>query len=239
MTRAELSRKTGISENSLIKYERAGQPDGQYPPTPKLAKLCFYLRIPTSEALFSCLDTSEFEITQEKVDKDDFAADAFYGDVLEHPEFQLVQNENFHLTQENAKMRSILRFIAVEQDGGWHRAPQLMRWLKTRLSNEFQALAEVESLLIAEGAIAPIELSEFNFPSAAQPFSYLPTSDDMRNDLASDSPLARSRDLEALRGIAGTRRIEQLKRSIELIEELQAEKGPDQSPNSPGPSENK
>lgn len=57
LSRAELSRMTEISDNSLIRYEKAGvDQDGQYPPGPKLAKLCFSLDLDPQTALLACLD---------------------------------------------------------------------------------------------------------------------------------------------------------------------------------------
>ena len=48
--RTTLAKFARMSPNSLVKYERAGYPDGQYPPIPKLAKICELLDIDPTQA---------------------------------------------------------------------------------------------------------------------------------------------------------------------------------------------
>lgn len=45
MTRSKLAEFTGITANSLIRYELAGTPDGKYPPVKKLVLICEVLEI--------------------------------------------------------------------------------------------------------------------------------------------------------------------------------------------------
>ncbi|MEQ1934970.1 MAG: helix-turn-helix transcriptional regulator [Fimbriimonadaceae bacterium] len=55
ISRVKLSRMTGITQNALAKYERAGLPGGKMPPSNKLAIICRELRIDPREALFASL----------------------------------------------------------------------------------------------------------------------------------------------------------------------------------------
>jgi len=50
-SRTVLSNITGLSQNTLAKYERAGEPGGKMPPANKLATLCYHLQIDPREAL--------------------------------------------------------------------------------------------------------------------------------------------------------------------------------------------
>ncbi len=43
ITRVNLAKATGISQNSLAKYEKAGEDGGAYPPLPKMALICMEL----------------------------------------------------------------------------------------------------------------------------------------------------------------------------------------------------
>lgn len=55
LTRASLSKKTGISPNTLAKYEKAGSPGGKIPTAGKLAVICLYLQLDPREALLYSL----------------------------------------------------------------------------------------------------------------------------------------------------------------------------------------
>jgi transcriptional regulator with XRE-family HTH domain len=45
LSRAKLAEMAGVNANSLAKWEKAGLPDGKYPPLPKLSRLCQILEI--------------------------------------------------------------------------------------------------------------------------------------------------------------------------------------------------
>ena len=61
-SRARLAKETGISENSIVRYEKAGiDDDGQFPPAPKLSVLAFELGLDPTEVLFGCLTGDEYE----------------------------------------------------------------------------------------------------------------------------------------------------------------------------------
>ena len=70
LSRAKVAQKTGINENSLAKYEKAGQKGGQFPSAPKLAILCAVLEIDPAFALFYSLDEEQ--------------SDAFGSQLLRH-----------------------------------------------------------------------------------------------------------------------------------------------------------
>ncbi len=55
MSRGHLAQLAQISPNSLSKYELAGEPDGQFPPLPKMALICMALDIDPREALYCSL----------------------------------------------------------------------------------------------------------------------------------------------------------------------------------------
>ncbi|WP_419797605.1 MAG: helix-turn-helix domain-containing protein [Terasakiella sp.] len=51
ISRIELSRRTKISQNSLARYELAGEEGGQFPPLPKFALICMELNLDPREVL--------------------------------------------------------------------------------------------------------------------------------------------------------------------------------------------
>lgn len=55
LSRAKLSKLTKINENSLSKYEKAGQKGGQFPSVAKMASLCSVLDIDPSVAMVHAL----------------------------------------------------------------------------------------------------------------------------------------------------------------------------------------
>lgn len=62
LSRAQVARRTGISENSFAKYEKAGSPEGQYPSAQKLAVICSVLEIDPAFALV-------YSMTEEQKDQ--------------------------------------------------------------------------------------------------------------------------------------------------------------------------
>ncbi len=59
LSRAKLAELSSVPAISISKYEKAGQPDGQYPPIKKLAKLALALEIDGNLLIANCLDTEE------------------------------------------------------------------------------------------------------------------------------------------------------------------------------------
>ncbi len=62
LSRAKLAEMAGVSPNSLAKWEKAGQPDGKYPPLPKLTRLCKILEIDPREIFNTVYQQEECRI---------------------------------------------------------------------------------------------------------------------------------------------------------------------------------
>jgi len=118
ISRAQLAKKTGISENSLTRYEKAGlESDGQYPPSPKLAALCFHLGISPMLALLGCVDYPDYW---------GFKGMTLESDVMDHPDHKYLGEENVTLSAENRKLRALLLILT----GGNHNFDEdEARWL--------------------------------------------------------------------------------------------------------------
>lgn len=115
MTRAEVAREAGISENSLVRYEKAGiEKDGQFPPSPKLAKLCFVLDIPPLKALLGCLDDDDY---------DDYRGRTWEEWLMGHPDYEYLTNQWFAVVRENFKLTQALKTLLSPpvEDGTWKR----------------------------------------------------------------------------------------------------------------------
>lgn len=103
MSRAQLAKETGFSENSLVRYEKAGlEKDGQYPPSPKLAKLCFMLDISPLTAMFSSLSRDEFW---------EFKPYTSENWLMDHPDHEYLLEQWFVLVKENYKLRTTLKIM--------------------------------------------------------------------------------------------------------------------------------
>jgi transcriptional regulator with XRE-family HTH domain len=122
MSRAQLAKETGIRENSLMRYEKAGlEKDGQYPPSPKLAKLCFALDISPLTAMFSCLEREEFWGVKNHT---------FENWLMDHPDVEFVLDEAATLAKENRKLAATLRlFLGPDPKAGSYEE-EMLNWLK-------------------------------------------------------------------------------------------------------------
>lgn len=68
LSRAALAKRTGITEVSLARYEKAGlDVDGQYPPSPKLAVLTIELGLDLTRLLLACVPAEDYEQWEHKV----------------------------------------------------------------------------------------------------------------------------------------------------------------------------
>lgn len=61
LSRAKLAELAGVNQNSLAKWEKAGQPGGKYPPLPKLTRLCKILEIDPREVFDTVFQSEEFQ----------------------------------------------------------------------------------------------------------------------------------------------------------------------------------
>lgn len=59
LTRKELAEKVGANVNSIVKYERAGEQYGQFPPVPMLARIVAELDLPPAAVLAEALDEDD------------------------------------------------------------------------------------------------------------------------------------------------------------------------------------
>ncbi len=55
-SRAEFSRRAGISANTIAKYEKAGEPGGQYPSMPRLAAIAAIFELDARVLLAACAE---------------------------------------------------------------------------------------------------------------------------------------------------------------------------------------
>jgi len=77
VSRAQLAKTTGISQNSLAKYEKAGEEDGQYPPLPKMALLCKELNLDPRKVMLRTFYLDEAFLG--RIEPNYFTFDEFLG----------------------------------------------------------------------------------------------------------------------------------------------------------------
>lgn len=144
LSRAQLSRQTGISENSLIRYEKAGlEQGGQYPTGPKLAKLCFQLGIPAASALWGCMDAEDYR-------KYEFGEG--HADISDHPAFSQLHDQYEYLQQENSTYREALRFLVTEHDDlDPSYVEEVIVWIKDEVRNLFSTFENFQARMLANG----------------------------------------------------------------------------------------
>ncbi len=106
-SRAKLARETGISENSLTRYEKAGVDEtGQYPIGQNLALLVFLLELDPKDALLGCLKDEDFERFSGNDPK------AAYG----YPLYRTLAEEHLVCVHDNAKLKSLVRVLLSEKE---------------------------------------------------------------------------------------------------------------------------
>jgi transcriptional regulator with XRE-family HTH domain len=106
LSRAQLSKKLGISENTLVRYEKAGlEDDGQYPQGSKLAVLCFELDISPQKALFGCLSEDQYWMAEGKIWEDK---------IMDHPSYVWQESQNIALLKDNYFLRNVLKKLIIE-----------------------------------------------------------------------------------------------------------------------------
>lgn len=134
LTRAQLAKEIGIGENSLVRYEKAGlENDGQYPPSPKLAKLCFFLGISPTKALFGCLSNDDFEFDHYRMQSNE-------DWLMDHPDHEYLLDQWFALMEDNFKLANTIKLLlgpAPEQ--GSQRA-EFAEWVR----NEGRKVVEIQ-----------------------------------------------------------------------------------------------
>ena len=84
LTRTKFAKLASISHNSLVRYERAGYSDGQYPPLLKLAKICELLSLDPRDVFNTLIHPGEFEPEQPLFSFSDLA-EGFREKIYDHP----------------------------------------------------------------------------------------------------------------------------------------------------------
>ncbi len=134
ISRSKLAEMTGISENSLVKYEKAGvEPDGQFPPSPKLSAICAVLLITPVEALLGCLEGDEWE---------QYYYESTQKWVEGHPGYKLAMREIRDLAFENRLLVEAVRVILFPNSSDQH-DEETIEWAKD----------EVRKLMIKRGKL--------------------------------------------------------------------------------------
>lgn len=144
LSRAQLSRQTGISENSLVRYEKAGlEQGGQYPTGPKMAKLCFQLGIPAASAMWGCLSGEEFS---------EYEFQSGHEDIHDHPGYAQLRDQYDYLQSESATYREALRFlISDHEDLDPSYKEEMRTWIEQEVSGLFDTFDKFQARMIANG----------------------------------------------------------------------------------------
>lgn len=155
LSRAQVSKATGINEGSLSRYERAGiDDDGQYPLSRKLALLCFFLEIPHLEAAFSCLDQEAFESYRGKTWEDE---------LLDHPAHNYLLEEYTAVLRDCRLLRAALRSFYPDQLGSDATETSDVAWVRENALRIFEKQESFEAEMIARGSFVPLDYS-FSWP---------------------------------------------------------------------------
>ncbi len=59
VTRQQLADEVRVNINSIAKYERAGEKNGQFPPLPTIARLCVALNVSSADVFLAVCETDE------------------------------------------------------------------------------------------------------------------------------------------------------------------------------------
>ena len=121
-SRAELANSSGVGENSIVRYEKAGLEDGgQYPPAPKLAALCLALNIDFEDALLGCLTSEDFKTYSHM-----YKPENKYG----FPLYRALSDQIIDFAHENAKLKSIVRAFILQSEGEVELSDEVVGFLK-------------------------------------------------------------------------------------------------------------
>lgn len=142
LSRAGVAKETGITEASLVRYEKAGiEADGQFPPSPKLAALCFFLGIPPIKALFGCLNYPDFW---------KYKGETWESDVMHHPDHDFLGDEYIDLLKENRRLRAFIKLLLDPNDA---KGEEYFFWMKKEVQQIFDKRFEIEERWEREGNI--------------------------------------------------------------------------------------
>lgn len=147
LSRAHVAKEAGVSENSLVRYEKAGlEEDGQYPPSPKLAALCFSLEINPLTALLSCLGEDEYGKYYLQTHEDW---------LMEHPAHNYVSDQWFALLRDNHLLRETVR-VFVDPEGAKKKfGSDVVDWIKEEAKKVVDAEDAFEKRMLERKVFHP------------------------------------------------------------------------------------
>ncbi|WP_296994249.1 helix-turn-helix domain-containing protein [Thalassospira sp. UBA1131] len=147
LSRAHVAKEAGVSENSLVRYEKAGlEDDGQFPPSPKLAALCFSLEISPLTALLSCLGEEEYKDYYMKTHEDW---------LMDHPAHNYVSEQWFALLRDNHLLRETVR-VFVDPDKAKEKfGSDGVEWIKEEAKKVIEAEDAFEQKMLERKVFQP------------------------------------------------------------------------------------
>lgn len=162
MSRPELSRLTGINENSIVRYEKAGiDEDGTYPPAPKLAAICFHLSISPTEAFWSCLSPKQFEQAEMET----------YHELVDHPSQQYLNAQYENLLKENRFLREAASCLLIAEENSLYDADDI-DWFRKELRRLIRRQEDFEARMLQWGC-ASLEISGIHTPGPDSPEAWV------------------------------------------------------------------
>lgn len=174
LSRAHVAKEAGVSENSLVRYEKAGlEDDGQFPPSPKLAALCFSLEISPLTALLSCLGEEEYADYYMKTHEDW---------LMDHPAHNYVSEQWFALLRDNHLLRETVR-VFVDPDTAKEKfGSDGVEWIKEEAKKVIEAEDAFEQKMLERKVFRP-NMHGMGIPgpvrsSEEDPFDYAAQSHD-------------------------------------------------------------
>ncbi|MBV6633035.1 MAG: helix-turn-helix transcriptional regulator [Alphaproteobacteria bacterium] len=199
LSRVALCQKIGISENTLIRYERAGlEEDGQYPSSQNLAMLCLFLDLHPIWTLLKCVPEEHQE-----------AAEQAFIDYSYEPSYQFhfMQTQYLALLKDNQIQREALRILTKDPDELDDDEKYLKQWLVEQSQEIHDRQEAFDQRMLAFMTLTGAEKNESLFipgPEAQQAtdfFDYLAEAPEAgRAEQRIDAQIARKyREIEHLK----------------------------------------
>jgi transcriptional regulator with XRE-family HTH domain len=160
VTRAQVAKDAGISENTLARYENAGLSDkGIYPPADKLVMLCNLLDLEYHEALVGCR-TAE---AHEKLEASSIPS-AQEGGTFENDIGSVYLISRFkRLLTDNFVLRDFIRAAILEVPQAGSPEEQTVELLKSEAQAVFRRQDEFQADLVRHGVAFPYSFGDENF----------------------------------------------------------------------------
>lgn len=157
-SRAELSKRTKIGQNSIVRYEKAGidEEEGQYPPSYKLAILCWHLKIRPSKALIACLPP--------RYRQEGYAA---FHDPVGHPMHDFMKAQYQELLHENHMYRVLFSKLFGPKPEKNSLAYERLLWLIGAAKEMHASQTRFDNIMTEKGQFVPL-LRDFHDPGSPQ-----------------------------------------------------------------------